>query len=379
MVNSSALTNDMRDKRVAVMVFENQTMDPNMDAFGKMISDWITRGLMETGEAKVISAANVQDQIAKASFTPGPNPEFAASTGVEVMLQGRYYLQEDQLLIHANLVATRSGEVLHALEQIQGPKDRMVDLLEELTQEVLGYWITKRNIRFAQNPPKYEAYLKFLEGEQAFYMDMKTSEALLTEAYNMDTTFLAPLIKLIPLYTNNRYNTLADSVIQFIQNQNRSLTKWESLRIDALTASNNFEVLKAARINEEMYRMDASDDNANYNAGSRYTQANYARKAIEIFNELDSIYNDDQGQTSWPEARKALAYNRLGEYENALREVKLYDAKEKYNALAFEHIKALVYLERFDELDKVFGEYLANDVYRQSGALETDEQFYRNL
>ena len=41
------------------MGFDNQTMSEKLDAFGKMISYWVTRGLMETGEANVISAANI--------------------------------------------------------------------------------------------------------------------------------------------------------------------------------------------------------------------------------------------------------------------------------------------------------------------------------
>ena len=47
--NQGSLSPSMLEKRIAVFVFENQTTDPELDMFGKMISDWITRGLMETG------------------------------------------------------------------------------------------------------------------------------------------------------------------------------------------------------------------------------------------------------------------------------------------------------------------------------------------
>lgn len=134
------------------MIFENRTNSEDMDDFGTMISDWITRGLMETGEANVISAANIQNQIAQANLGKGAtfdaaqvgNPKFATATGVDVMLQGRYYLQEDHLIIHSNIVEVSTGEVIHALEPIEGQKAKILDLLDKLNQEVLGYWAVKK-------------------------------------------------------------------------------------------------------------------------------------------------------------------------------------------------------------------------------------------
>ena len=131
--STTPLSKEHRQKRVAVMVFENQTMNTELEAFGKMISDWVTRGLMETGEANVISAANIQHQIDKAELSQGANPKFATNTGVEVMIQGRYYLQENHLIIHTNIVEIESGEVLHALTPIEGSKAKMLDLLASFT------------------------------------------------------------------------------------------------------------------------------------------------------------------------------------------------------------------------------------------------------
>lgn len=87
-VSERLLDDEMRSKRVAIMVFENKTSSEDLKDFGTMISDWITQGLMETGEANVVSAANLQNQIAQAGFTKGPNPRLAKSTGIDVMLQG---------------------------------------------------------------------------------------------------------------------------------------------------------------------------------------------------------------------------------------------------------------------------------------------------
>ena len=51
---------DPSEKRVSVLTFDNQTMDPNLDALGRLISDHLSKGFLETGETKVLSAQNIQ-------------------------------------------------------------------------------------------------------------------------------------------------------------------------------------------------------------------------------------------------------------------------------------------------------------------------------
>ena len=133
---SATLSKEVRDKRVAVMVFENLTMDPSLDAFGKMTSDWITKGLMETNKVNVISGANIQSKIQLAGIGQGAAKKLAQETGIGVILEGRYYLQEGELIIHTNIVDAKRGEVIHAMDLIQGPKDKMLNLLDQLTQDI---------------------------------------------------------------------------------------------------------------------------------------------------------------------------------------------------------------------------------------------------
>ena len=364
---TTPLSQNARDKRVAVMVFENKTGTNDLEDFGSMISDWVTRGLMETEEANVISAANIQTQIAQAGFGSGANPELAAASGVDIMLQGRYYLQESQLIIHSNIVELRTGEVIHALEPITGPRQEMLSLLETLTEEVLGYWAVKRSTRFHANPPKYEAYKEYLAGEKLSQIDFEQSEMHLIKSYQADTTFLAPLFKLIPLYNNVRQFEKADSIIDYIAQNDFELTKWESLRISALKARQNFDYLKSAQLNEEMYRMDPSDDIAMYNAGSRYLQANYPEKAIEILTSFDSRYGLITGRNCWEENRLAQAYIRLDRYEEALKTVEECDADRIYDQLASTHLWALVLLDSLEKMDRMLNYYLQQDIYRQAG------------
>ncbi|MEM9984093.1 MAG: adenylate/guanylate cyclase domain-containing protein [Bacteroidota bacterium] len=74
---NSPIDERIQDKRVTVMVFDNETADPSYDAFGKMISDWVTNGLMSIGSAQVINAANIKEQIQRleTDTTPRMNGE----------------------------------------------------------------------------------------------------------------------------------------------------------------------------------------------------------------------------------------------------------------------------------------------------------------
>ncbi len=366
---STPLSKEIREKRVAVLVFDNQTMSEEMEAFGKMISDWVTRGLMETGEANVISAANIQNQIAKAGLGQGANPEFAANTGVDIMLQGRYYLQENRLIIHANIVEIASGEVIHALAPIEGDKGKMIDLLDELTQEVLGYWAVKKTKRFLQNPPKYEAYKKYQETDNNWHANAfaKQHEQLLIEAYQLDTNFYAPLLKLAVLYYNPgvlRSFSKMDSVLHYIESKNPTLTKWEKLRLAAVKELN---FLKRAQINEQMYNMDASYDSGNFNAAVNYLFSNRPQKTVALLEGFDTQFRDFEVEYAAREGWLSLAYSLLGKYDKVIEIAENYSFPKMLNGLAFNHLKALLELNRIDEIWPVYEQYMDRGIYDGQG------------
>ena len=259
------LSEEERNKRVAVMVFENKTGDEYLEDFGTMISDWVTKGLMEMGEANVISAANIQSKIVKAGFTASDLDQFSQITGVGLILQGRFYLQEDQLIIHANIINTEKGEVIYALDPIQGPRDELINLLNELTDDFLGYWSIKAKSRFAQNPPKYEAYQKYVAANRV-WVDPEYNDYIeknLLEAIELDPNFVEAKIKYAVFNGNfDRDLWKRDSLIQLIENNNLKLSKWESLRLNAIKASAKFEWEKSAELNMKMFEMDQSDINS---------------------------------------------------------------------------------------------------------------------
>ena len=365
--NDSPLSEDIRNKRIAVMLFENQTMNADLEVFGKMISDWVTKGLMETGEANVISAANIQPHVNQASILGG-NGDFFETTGVGVIIQGRYYLQEEQLIIHANVVDAEKGEVIHALDPIQGPRSQMMNLLSDLTNRLLGYWSVREQSRFLQNPPNYQAYKKYMEADALFGQleYVQQTQDLLLEAYRLDTTFYAPLLKLTVHYSNQaRRPKERDSLLNYIDQKNPPFTKWEKLRYESIKAGNAVEGnwLKSAKLNEEMFQMDQSDATANYNAIMQYARANYPRKAIELSQQLNQQFRDMNSDFSWREPRVASAYFMIEDYAPVVKIAKKYPFPKMLDIVASLHLKALVRLDSLETLNSTLNDYLSTEIH----------------
>ena len=362
------LPSSMKDKRVAVMVFENKTGDEDLEDFGTMISDWITQGLMETGDANVISAANVQNRVQLAGIGGSALANFGKQTGVGVIVLGRYYLQEDQLIIHSNIMNTESGEVIHAFEPIQGSKRTMMELLNDLTQKVLGYWSVRDMNRYISNPPKYEAYQKFIEADRVWgeAEHVEAIERLLSEAYFIDSTFFAPVLKLIVHFNNwgpSRSSTKRDSLINFIDSKNIKFTRWEKVRYNFIKAAIESDWLKAGDLSKELYEMDLTDLNSNYNMGRCYILANYPQRAVDGFESFDQKFRDFDVELSWYDPMWMTALYNLGRYDDVIKMANNSPFEKVQRSTASLHLRSLLRLDSVEIIEHQLNEYIDQGVY----------------
>ena len=361
------LSKEMRQKRVAVMVYENLTMDPSMDAFGKMTSDWITKGLMETKKVNIISGANIQSKLEMLGDGPSAAKEIAEETGVGVILEGRYYLQEGNLIIHTNIIDAEKGQVIHAFDPISGLKDQMLTLLEQLTQDVMGYWAIDGYERFMQNPPNYEAYQTYKQAELIFYTDPEKSEELLKSAIELDSTFYIPMLKLMPLYANMDRMDLYDDVVEFLRPKESNFTEWEKLRLGSMIARFECDYEKAAEFAKRRFEMDPSDITASNNSASNYLFNNDPNRALEVLNSMDTKLRDMNIEASTRELWLAISYYLLGNYEKVLDVIDSYPFNSIQGSYANVYLGALIHLEQFDKITRTKAEFLTRDCFSNRG------------
>jgi len=366
--SEKVIPSDIRKKRVAVMVFDNQTFNPEYNAFGKMISDWITHGLMETGEVNVINAANIEPQIEGLNTGTEANPKFASATGIDMMLKGRYYRIDSRLAIQANLIDARNGEVIHAMDRIEGSEQQLPVLLRQLTQETLGYWAVKDLRRFLENPPQYDAYREWLEADRYVVADPEQAAGHFRKAYELDSTFYSPLLTLYQLYSKEGKYELQDSLFQFLAERVDRFTRWEKLRFDELKAIRNRNWESVARLSEKRYRKDPSDQMALNQAITAYSYINYPSKSIELIRDFDPVFlNSDLKEISWLETNQIFPNMQLGNYAAVDRIASQYDRPKLPDAIAVLHMKALVQLDSMDRLDRYYQLYKQSGVFNTSG------------
>ncbi|WP_445384419.1 adenylate/guanylate cyclase domain-containing protein [Robiginitalea sp. IMCC44478] len=298
----SVLSEEQRISSLVVLPFENKTQEAGLDAFGNLISDWLTGQLMETGQVNILRAENLQKELAEAGISPLDIPERFSNSGIGMLITGRYYMEGDQLYVQPNIVDTRTGLVVYSPKPVIGREDGKSDILEALTQEILGFWEVRNTERYRQKPPQFGAYREYLAGVEDFNkyfneeIDLSEREAYLLNSEvhflrsnELDSTFLSPLLKLSITYHNLQRYREKDSMHRALEGRRQNFTIWEQHYYDFVRARSSLDWLRAGQIAEAMFRMDPSDEVSFSRAEQGYMSANYQQKAIDLRQSYDSL------------------------------------------------------------------------------------------
>ena len=178
---ASELPADIRQKKLAVMIFENQTGEQALDVVGKMASDWVAQGLMQIEEVSIVTPATVSDKVAVGGLRA--MKDLAVDNGVQYVFSGNYYLDGNQLIIKSKLVNAQTEEVEYYLADYQSAKDQPLIAVKELTERIMGYWLNKEEIEKRKTtPPKYEAYKALLKGKESYSFNHEASIKYMNQA-----------------------------------------------------------------------------------------------------------------------------------------------------------------------------------------------------
>ena len=160
--------------RVVVAAFENKTGDPKLDPIGRMAADWITQGLSKTG---VVYPTPLPQAETIEGFKESKDPvrSLAEESGAGKVITGTYYLQEENIVFQAHIWDAKEGKLLPGLDPVSGPVDDRMKVIDSLRQQAMGIlassidWRASQYIDLGMNPPSYEAYQVYLDGDKAFY------------------------------------------------------------------------------------------------------------------------------------------------------------------------------------------------------------------
>ncbi len=218
--NNIAIPPTVKNDKIAVLKFGNNTGDPKYDIVGKMASDWIIHGITENQVAQVITQDLVDEYK---SLLKGKNIEANETTIVKEYLKpskiisGNFYLKDGKLLFQAMLVDGKTNKTNFSFKPTECAATSPLQCIEDLNESITGYFITEGNkkLMLQETPPKYEAYKNLIEAK--YSNDKQEYINLLNKAIAADSTYFEPKVLRVGHYYNEKDFKKADSLLKLIK------------------------------------------------------------------------------------------------------------------------------------------------------------------
>ena len=319
-----AFAEDADNTRIAVLEFENNTADAQLDVIGKMTADWIMHGITQNKVGQVISPKIVEDysQVLKASIVPeeenGVLKEFLKPSKV---ISGTYYRMNDQLVFQCSVLNGKMNKTLISFEEIRCSSDSPLDCIEALRQRVLGYLDSENAdslIDFEESPPKFEAYKLLLKAEeqigQADYLQY------IDQAIAADSSYFKPKMDRILHYYNADEFVIADSLLQVLSSDIGTNPKQLNM-LNHLHACLKGDNRTAYKTYKEEYKDTPNDLELNMSAMVLALQfVNRPQDVEAIYKTLDMEDFDIENciQCEYRYFAKAMSNLELGEVEETI-------------------------------------------------------------
>ncbi|NND15148.1 MAG: tetratricopeptide repeat protein [Eudoraea sp.] len=354
--------------KIAILKFDNNTGNAELDMVGKIAVDWIMHGITQNKAGEVISPKLVEDysNVLKASIMPsGENAILTEYLKPSKVIIGDYYLNNGRLLIQASITDANMNETLIALQPVECDPDSPLDCIEAIKQRVLGFLILDDGSEVDKNqlqerPPKYKAYQYFLQAEEKGQAgDDQAHLRFLELAIEEDSTYFEPKVNLVAYYYNNRQYVKSDSLLRALSQESSSNDRQVNLLnfYEAILEGNNRNTFKYLK---------KEYDESSKNLATNYSLMTMAQQFINRPDKIDSIYkvipmeNFDLEKCLWCEYRyylKGLADIELGRYEEVVELLTPFSKLKGQVWLKQVLIRAHLQLGNEQEVTKILSDY----------------------
>jgi len=334
-------------QRVVVVPFRNQTGDPSLDPLGKMIADWTTQGLLQTGLAEIVLPEMLSDLDASKGVR-----SVVDATGATLLVTGSYYKVGDSIQFQAQVMKA-DGSLLQAIEPIYAPTGSVMDGVEAVRQQTLGALALELDNKMRElgslgpHIPKYEAYQEYIRGADLFLVkgDMGACLEPLSRAYNLDTSFMLPLFYKGYAYMGiSQYNQV-DSLVRFLSQRRSSLGRLELFVLDELNGLLSGNVAQALSAMRQAGKLAPRSFYA-FEWGYWALANNRPRECLEALKGLDAR---NQWDVYW--TNLAESYHLLGEHEKELEPAR--EGRRRFPTSSFPYFSELYALAAMERMDKL--------------------------
>ena len=212
------------NNRIAVLEFENNTANEQLDVVGKMAADWLINGITQNKVGQVISPKIIEEysKVFQASILPSGNNEAILTDYLKPskIVTGSYYLNNNSLWIQSAILNEQMNQTIISFDPVECDPSSPLDCVDELKQRLLGYLSTNRDKKTTVEEiiPKYDAYQYFLEAKEDAVKNEPAQLQLLEKAIAADSNYFEPKLWRIAYYYNKDEFAVADSLYNLVAN-----------------------------------------------------------------------------------------------------------------------------------------------------------------
>ena len=319
----------LNPKRIVVAEFENQTGDSSLDHLSRMVADALSQGLAQIGLVDVVPSSEallvtqkLQRELGSAQRIV-PAQDLGKATRARLVVSGALYRQGDKLQIQAQILDAETGKLLAAVEPVTKPSSAATDLIEELTERVLGVVAMKYSpvlsvVFGVIHPPTYKAFQEFTQGYAFFHRDdYRSAIPCFQRAARIDSSFFIARVYLSVAYGNLGEYAISDSIATSLDRFRDRFTDYERSMLDWSQSANRGNNEAAYRAAVQMRTL-APSGTTTYISALYAANLNRPQQTITLLNQIDQ---QSETPTRWKHywGVLAAAYHTLGQYDEELK------------------------------------------------------------
>ena len=365
------------EARAVVGVFENRTGDASLDPVGFMLQDWITDGLQQAGLLEVVPTMTARQAAEYIAEEQGdgrvrdPISALSRETGADIVISGTVYSENDGIRIQASVSDASDPEavvLVTSIEPVSGSAENVTPLFDQVRQQLLGYLATNLNRRltaqvgaseYAPTFAAYEALNRALDRYAA--RDYDEASALFLRAFELDDTYVVPLVYASLTLRNHGEWARSDSVVSILESRLGELSEYQRHWVAYSRAVLEGD-LETARTEIRRAVALAPQSKAAYNHAFLAIRMGRPHEAREVLETLDPDRGAMRGISRYW-SRLIEAAHQTGEHE---REVELVDELTRRHpgerSLVAQRVYAYAALGWTENLKTVFAEAIAAGV-----------------
>jgi serine/threonine protein kinase/Flp pilus assembly protein TadD len=344
---------------LAVMYFENNTGDENLNHYRKAISDLLITDLSQSQHLKVLSGSKLfnilreLNLLEEKSYSSNDLEKVAARGGVKHILLGSYTKAGDTFRINLNLQDASTAELV-ASERVEGTGEESIfSMVDDLTHKIkTNFKLSQEQIRadidkdvkqITTSSP--EAYKYYIEGSEYFdNEDFMQAIEFYKKAIDVDPEFATAYRSMAMAYNNMGFFSEGRKYVQKAFEYSNRISERERYRNEAeyysLSERTSDKAIEAFLKLLEQYPDDSAGRN---NLGMFYNELEQWDSAIEQLELAIHKYKHDGVQ---PYMNLADAYMAKGLYDKAKETLELYINKFSDNAFIRFYLSRVYSLQR---------------------------------